>query len=204
MSEREFSVGDDGLADVKDIAPNVDLPSEVVPVAAPVQLGTGLTATNVDDSGYKHHESMLPTILEKIHDRNFPLDEVNRLIAIEIAFVAQEMQQLRQMVSRNDHTETFMQKSFEQQVKALQALEKSLTNTDILRNRDILNFDGPKFVYVFGELVNVFKKAAQDAVGRDNETIVQSIMKHFRDEMAMREDELRRETEKIDSSKKKG
>jgi hypothetical protein len=176
--------------------PSVMLPPDVVSVAPPATMQDRLNLV-------PEHESMLPTILEKIHDSNYPLEEVNRLIAIEIAFVTQEMGRLRGQVKLGNHSETFLQKSYEQQVKALQALEKSLTSTDILRHRDILNFDGPKFQYVFGELVNLFKKACQDALGRDNDTMVQSIMKHYRDELAMREADMRHEVEKIDFKGKK-
>jgi len=143
--------------------------------------------------------SMLPQILEKIHDPNFPLAEVNRLIAIEIAFIAQEMARLRGEVKHGNHSETFLQKSYEQNIKALAQLEKSLTSTDILSHRDILNMDGPKFTWLFAEIVNSFKKASQDALGRDNETMVQSIMKHWRDELAMRESDWRTGVEKINS-----
>jgi hypothetical protein len=145
-------------------------------------------------------ESMFPLILEKINDPNYPLAEVNRLIAIEIAGVAQEMGILcRQAILNNNYAETFVQKSYDQQIKALQALEKSLTNTDLQRHRDLLNFDGPKYQYAFGVNIGWVKLACQQALGRDNETMVQSIMKHYRDIVAMSEAELRRDVERIDS-----
>jgi hypothetical protein len=197
-----FKAGEDGKVEVGPSVPSITLPADVIQEAPPPALHDAVAQTEHKFPGVQPHASMLPAILEKIHDPNYPLAEVNRLIAIEIAFVTQEMSRLRGDVERGNHTETFLQKSYEQQVKALQALEKSLTSTDILSHRDILNFDGPKFTWLFGEIVNSFKKACQDALGKDGESMVQSIMKHWRDETAMCEAEWRSGVEKIDSTGK--
>jgi hypothetical protein len=199
--EKDLNIQEDGKILVGPSTPTIDLPPDVMEVAESKEAqGVGtLAATTTSQGPTSEYQSMLPLILEKIHDPNYPLAEVNRLIAIEIGFIAQEMSNLHGDIKRGDYTNAFNQRSYDQRVKAMQALEKSLTSADILRNRDILNFDGPKFVYVFGEVVEMFKKACQDALGRDGETMVQSIMKHYRDAVAMREAELRRQTEKIDS-----
>jgi len=191
-----FKVGEDGETELaKPVAP-VSLPTDIIPLAATVEQQNSGSYNEANKLGAERM-SMLPQILEKIHDPNFPLAEVNRLIAIEIAFIAQEMARLRGEVKHGNHSETFLQKSYEANIKALAQLEKSLTSTDILSHRDILNFDGPKFVWLFGEVVNSFKKACQDALGRDNETMVQSIMKHWRDELSVRESDWRTGVEKI-------
>lgn len=200
-TERDLGVDSTGKVEVGQQVPTVAHPDGVLPLAASPELQDKIGLSAFSDT--PERESMLPKILEKINDPNYPLEEVNRYIAIEIAFVTQEMGTLRHRVKGGNFSETFLQKSYEQQVKALQALEKSLTSTDILRHRDLLNFDGPKFQYVFGELVNIFKLSCQDALGKDNETMVQSIMKHYRDHLAMRESDLRKESEKIDSSGKR-
>lgn len=193
-TEQEFDMKTDGSVMLGDKVPSADLPEGVEAVVPPAFRDAGGIPVELPK-----RQSMLPMILEKIHDPNYPLEEVNRLIAIEIAGVAQDMGTLRRQAERTDFTEHFLQKCYDQQIKALAALEKSLTNTDIQRHRDILNFDGPKFQYAFGEFVNWFKLACQQALGRDNETMVQSIMKHYRDIAAMGEAELRSATEKIDS-----
>jgi hypothetical protein len=194
-TEQEFNVGEaDESVRIAAARPTITLPDDVVAVAPSSNL-QGVTRTASIDKAERI--STLPLILEKIHDPNYPLEEVNRLIAIEIAFVAQEMRDLCNKVHLSNQAETFLQKSFEQQVKALQALEKSLTSTDILRQRDVLNLDGPKFEYVFGELVSLFKRSCQEALGKENETMVNSIMKHYRDGIAMMEPELRKNVDKV-------
>src|SRR5579863_1302869 len=164
---------------------------------------TNLPLAKVEEKEKKANvfESKMSSILEKIHDPNFPLAEVNRMIAIEIALVTQDMVTLKQRVEGGEMAESFLQKSYTARIKALQALEKSLTNTDILRNRDILNMEGPKFQYCMGEIIKCFKKACQQALGKGNDTTIESIMKDWRDEMGIREADLRREIENIDSAK---
>jgi hypothetical protein len=205
MSEVEkvtgFEVTESGETERQAPVAPVKLPSDIIPLASSVEQSTSLATGVSSGSGFQGTErlSMLPQILEKIHDPNFPLAEVNRLIAIEIAFIAQEMARLRGEVKHGNHSETFLQKSYEANIKALAQLEKSLTSTDILAHRDILNMDGPKFQWLFGQVVDSFKKACQDALGRDGETMVQSIMKHWRDELAMRESDWRSGVEKINA-----
>jgi hypothetical protein len=203
MLERDFNAKEDGT-ELGVPQPAVELTEEVMPLVntmtqalAPVDKGSSGGGNDKDKGKSKGRESKIPLILEKINDPNFPLAECNRLIAIEILYVTEEMRYLRERVNDGDHTETFLQKSYVESIKALAQLEKSLTNTDILAHRDILNMDGPKFAWLFGEIVNSMKKACEDALGRDGETIVQSIMKHWRDELAMREARWRTEIEKI-------
>lgn len=174
-----------------------------IPEVAPMQIEGIMTIPAPIPQEAIERKSMLPLILEKIHDANFPLEEVNRLIAIEIALVTQEMSSANRLVHNGDHTQTFLQKNYDQQVKALTALEKSLTNTDLLRTRDVLNIDGPKFQWLFAKIVDSFKKAATDALGKDGEVIVVSIMKHWRDELSVSEAAWRTGVERIESNAKK-
>jgi hypothetical protein len=62
--------------------------------------------------------------------------------------------------------------------------------------RDVLDFDGPKFTFVLGKLVDYFQEAALAALRNDQST-VKSIMMHFSGIVAKHDAELRRETEKI-------
>lgn len=200
MLERDFNAKEEGT-ELGEPKPAVELSSDVLPLVN--TLTQAIVPVKKDNPGSdknQRRESMLPLILEKINDPNFPLAECNRMIAIEILYVTQEMTHLRERVNAGDHTENFLQKSYEQSVKALAQLEKSLTNTDLLAHRDILNLDGPKFTYLFGEIVNSFKKACDDALGRDGGTISQSIMTHWRDELAMNEARWRTDLDKIKGS----
>jgi hypothetical protein len=92
-------------------------------------------------------------------------------------------------------------KVFEQQLRALRELGKQLTDADLLSKKDVLNFDGPKFQFVLGVIVDSFVQAMKEAgVPEDMRT---SIMKHYRDRMQMNENTIRKETARIDSNKGK-
>ena len=72
-----------------------------------------------------------------------------------------------------------------------------MKQTDRLCHRDVLDFDGPKFKYAWEQLVGYFKQAALNALGNDNNGMVKRIMTELRDIVAMNDEELRRNTEKI-------
>jgi hypothetical protein len=197
-TERELSEDASGNVCAGISVPTLPFPTDLVP-CEPIPNLLGKSTTAAGTSSLIEHKSMLPLILEKIHDPNYPLAEVNRLISIEIAFITQDMDRLYREVEDGNHTGTFLQRSYVERIKALTHLEKSLTNGDIMRNRDILNFDGPKYQHMFGEIVQSFVRAATAALGAGGDTIIQSIMKHWRDEVAMNDARWRAETEKINS-----
>jgi hypothetical protein len=135
----------------------------------------------------------LPELKEKLNDPNFPVHELSRLISLELVSLSQEMSECE-----NDPSLQFKMKSYDLQIKGLRELAKSITETDLLSKRDTLSFDGAKFQYVFLEIVGLFKKSLKDA--GVNESLSTNIMKQFADLMRMKEPDLRRETQKIESS----
>jgi hypothetical protein len=138
-------------------------------------------------------ESRIPNILERLKDPNFSAHEVTRLVTEEIALLVQEMRE-----DAYDSTLAFKLKSCSTQIKALRALEKVLEKSE--RNRDVLNFDGRQFVFAVGRIVDVFMEATQTALGKNYESCSGSIWKHLRDEIGMKEEEIRRETAKIQAN----
>jgi hypothetical protein len=137
-------------------------------------------------------ESKLQEILDKIKDPNYSVVEVTHLIAVEMILIVQDMQ-----TCERDGAAAFRRESYMAQIGALRALDKAVKEADVGRKRaDVLNFDGPKFKFVFGEMGVLFKKAAEAAI-KDDESLVKSIMLHFCDIVREHEPELRRETEKI-------
>ena len=138
-----------------------------------------------------NRESKLPEILDKIKDPNVSVAAVIRLIAVEMTVITQDMQ-----TCESEATAVFKLKSCMAQIRALRAVAEAAQDADAWTKRDVLDFDGPKFKFVFGEITKEFKKAAL-AVLRDDISTVKSIILQFRDNIAMREEELRRETEKI-------
>jgi hypothetical protein len=135
----------------------------------------------------------LPELKEKLTDINFPVHELSRMISLELISLAQEMNECE-----TDPSLQFRMKSYDLQVKSLRELAKSITETDILSKRDVLNFDGEKFKFVFVEIVGMFKKSLKDA--GVNDSLSTNIMKHFADIMRMKEPDLRIQTQKIESS----
>jgi hypothetical protein len=142
-----------------------------------------------------NRESKLPEILDIIKDPNFSVSEITRLITVEMTLIAQDMR-----TYESDRAAGFKLKNCTGQIKALRAVAEAAKEADAWAKREDLDFDGPKFNFVYGEFIKDVKKAAQ-AVLKDDQTTVQSIMKHLRDILAVHEPELRRKTEKIGPQK---
>ena len=146
------------------------------------------------DKDRRIRRERIDSIRDKIADPNYDPSEISRDIAVEIAWVAGNM------VSNEGGLQgPAVLKAYEQQVKALRELGRQLTDADILSKKDVLNFDGPKFQFVAEIWVNTFVQAMKEA--GTPEDMRNSIMKHFRDRMQMSENQIRRETAKIDSTK---
>jgi hypothetical protein len=137
----------------------------------------------------------LEVIRERISDVNYDPAEASRLIAVEIASVAEDLNDCL----GGGPLDSLRLKVYDQQLKALRELGKQLTDADFLSKKDVLNFDGPKFQFVLETIVDNFKVAMKEAgVPEDLRT---SIMKHYRDRMQTSEVTIRKETARIDSSK---
>jgi hypothetical protein len=148
----------------------------------------------VETLAEKQSESVIRIqgILEMIEDPEMALSEINKKIAVEIAHISADM-----AVAAVDTLKVFKVRALSEQVKALRELAKTLTEAEQLSKRDILNFDGPKFQFVLGELVKLFKKALNQAnltEGQSND-----ILRLFRDLLALYEPVLRKETDRINS-----
>ena len=131
-------------------------------------------------------------IIEKLSSSDFQAIEVHRLIAVEIALVT------RGMGDRKDNSDAAtVLKEGAARVKALRALAGAVEKVDPLTKRDVLNFDGPKFQFVFDELLSYYDQAVKETLGKPGEAMAQQIIKNFRDIIARKEADLRRMTAKI-------
>lgn len=130
-------------------------------------------------------------IINMIEDPEKPVSEINRIIAGEIAICTGSISTLEQA---NGYKLKFLTEN----VKALRELSKTLSESEVLSKKDVLNFDGPKFHFVFQELLGYFRKAAKDTGMTEDQ--INSLLRNFRDQMAQKEPELRKQTEKVDSS----
>jgi hypothetical protein len=149
------------------------------------------------DKERKFRKERLENIRERITDTNYDPAEASRLIAIEIARVAEDLSDCW----GDGPVDSIRLKVYEQQLRSLRELGKQLTDADLLSKKDVLNFDGPKFQFVLGVIVDSFVQAMKEAgVPEDMRT---SIMKHYRDRMQTNENTIRKETARIDSNKGK-
>lgn len=130
-------------------------------------------------------------IIELIANPEKPVSEINRIIAGEIAVATGSISTLEQASG-------YKLKFLTEQVKALRELSKTLSESEVLSKKDVLNFDGPKFQFVFQELIGAFRKAAKDSGLTEDQ--INSLLRNFRDIMAQKEPELRKQTEKVDAT----
>lgn len=138
-------------------------------------------------------DSFLPVIQEKLNDAKCSTSELLRLISAEIAQLIVEIG-----VHQEDPQAGYRLPIFRGQLKTLRALAGSLLRIEAQRKKeDQLDFDGPKFRYVFGELVKCLEQAMQETLGQNDPAAIQTAKRHFRDIITMREPDLRLEVKRM-------
>lgn len=135
----------------------------------------------------------LTEIIRLIDDPTGDVAVITRLIAREIAIANEQLSQVQA-----DPNQSWRLRPLVEQIKALRELSKTLQEGDSLSKKDVLNFDGPKFRYVLREFTILVKRAAKDA-GLEDDTVI-AVLKAFRSVMATREESLRTEVNKLDST----
>ncbi len=135
-------------------------------------------------------KARVDAIRAKIVDPESHPADLGRLIASEIATVAMNMR------SADPH----IVKAFAAQVKALRTLSKQLMTPEVWSKKDIVNFDGEKFKFVLSKIEALFVDAMEEGgMPEDQRT---SVMKHYRDLVAVEEPRIRRETKELGSKKR--
>jgi hypothetical protein len=122
-------------------------------------------------------------------DPDVPVADISRQIAKEMASVYDMMREPDPLIRRS-------QKELTEQVRVLQSIQKSLSDGEAQSRRDVLNFDGPKFAYVYKEIVGLFRKSMLDQ-NLDSGT-VQNVMLQFTDLIKAAEEGIRRELSNMD------
>lgn len=160
---------------------------------------------NIDEGGNvtgerelteQERESKLGEIRRLIADETTTPAKIKRLIAEEIASVNMLMVKYSNEVNI---IEGMKVKVYAEQVKALRELGKEVMEADTLSHKDFLNMDGKKFKYVLGEIAECVKEAMRTV--KLDDTTINSVLNHWRDIMSSKEEEIRREVEKLDSKK---
>ena len=158
--------------------------------------GTVTVFDSPRDKERRFRKERLEIIREKITDENYDPAEASRLIAVEMARVTEDLSDC----FGDGPMDSLKLKIYDSQLKALRELGKQLNEADTLSKKDILNFDGPKFSFVLGVIVDSFVEAMKEAGLQED--LRNSVMKHYRDRMQVNEAVIRKDTAKIDSNKK--
>lgn len=137
--------------------------------------------------------SLLPEIADRLEDSNISLDEITRLIAIEIVHIIEAMQSCEE-----NGTPKSQLKSYLEQVKALRLLSRTFVESYAPAKRDVLNLAGPKFVFVFDKILECFKDALEESTGRPRDDASnQHIIRTFADLIRQRDTDIQREVNNI-------
>jgi len=97
-------------------------------------------------------------IAKMIADRRVPVWTISRKIAGEMAdMIKQAKAPVRPFQRRRPQVDP------NSQMKALRELQKTLVETEGLSKKDLRDLDGPKFKFVFGEIIRLFQQALKDA-----------------------------------------
>jgi hypothetical protein len=127
----------------------------------------------------------LERISEMLANPEVPIANIRRAIALEIAGVIRKMTEDRPLRYRRPR------RHFNDEIKAYRELQRTLTESDALSNKDTLNLDGPKFKFLFTEMIRLFRQALQEA-GVDHQ-LAHNTMLQFGDLVKVNEENLRRE-----------
>ena len=122
-----------------------------------------------------------------VADPDAPLAEISRLIALEIVKLLQMMSKDRKDPALRAVNVT--QKDLNDRLKAYRVLQRTLTESNQLSKKDVLNLDGDKFHYVLGELIKWFRSAITDAGIEENDA--HNIMLQFSDKVKQGDAALR-------------
>jgi hypothetical protein len=134
-------------------------------------------------------------IWARLEDPESEPAETSRLITLEIARATKSMLSRRFTVE-----DGYIIKGYAQQVKALRELDQQLLQAEVWRRKqDILNFEGERFKFVLGKVVDLFVQAMKEAGVPDD--LRPSVMMNYRDLMAVNEPLIRRETENLGANK---
>jgi len=143
-------------------------------------------------------------------ERDSKLGEIRRLIADETTppakikrLIAEEMAAINMLMIRYGNDVNIIEgmkvKVYETQIKSLQVLGKEVMDADMLSHKDFLNMDGKKFKFVMGQVAECVKEAMRTV--KLDDTTINSVLNHWRDIMSTKEEDIRREVDKLDSKK---
>jgi superfamily I DNA/RNA helicase len=139
------------------------------------------------------HQRMARVIKILEDENETDLGGAMRLLAVEIASTLSPTANLKDGFS--DYRPG---NSNNGRIKNLRELSKQIQEAAEMSNRDFLNFDGPRFQYVFREVMLLFR--ASIIKGGLEPGTADHVLRVFYEEFLSREQRLRQETSKLDPS----
>ena len=130
----------------------------------------------------------------KMEDPEADPAEICRLIAAETGKVTRELSAMR----NNPEEWKAKYKTHSEVIKNLRETANRLNDAELLSRKDILRFDGEKFKFAMGRFIELFVKAMKE--GGIMEDQRSNVMHQYRDLVAIAEQGIRRDTEKVESS----
>lgn len=128
-------------------------------------------------------------ILAAVGDPEADTGKISRLIALEIANL------IRQLTETGPVRRRAWEREIHDRIRACRQLHQTLLAGHSLATRNTLNLDGPKFQFVFAEILKLFRTALRDSAVED--FMAQNVMLQFSDLVKASDDEMRRELNKV-------
>ena len=152
---------------------------------------TVATQGTSDGAASGRAESHWPEILAAVGNRSFEPAEFVRLILMEMSLVCHELQ-----VTSAHSSLAFKLKPLLAEIHALRTLaETARYATELATEADVVNLDGPKFMYVIGQLCELVRESAQKA--GCGPLVIDTIWRISAKVSAEREEEIRQNIDKI-------
>lgn len=137
-------------------------------------------------------DDRLQAIIEQLEDPKVPAFGIVRRIEAEMGRAVQ--------TAVRDETQPSRRRgmALQTKVRALRNLARDVREVEKYRRKeDVLDLDGPKFAFVWGKIWEIFERGLRKALGPGQESIVQSVLRHLRDEFNVEEPEIRKELERM-------
>jgi hypothetical protein len=157
---------------------------------------TGNQPSNSEEAGTEGVQAAWQANMEligkKLDDPKFDVEELMRLVTLQIVLVVQHMLALG-FRAEEEHIRSRLGAV----VKFLRELGHSLMDNHSLRKkRDVVNWEGQGMKHVVGEMVSWFVDALTEAGIEEWQR--NNVMRHYRDLALLREPQLMRETKALE------
>lgn len=135
----------------------------------------------------------LQTVIEHMRDPKASTSEILRLIQVEMASVIQAMAENGTQPSKRFKVFLGLK-----QVRVLRILAAEVRQTYKYRQKeDVLDLDGPKFIFFLGKFMECFQQGLRETLGPDSDATVQIVLRHLRDNLSAKEPEIRMELKRM-------